>query len=130
MTSSASACLTVVREVPYERASSRSGGTGLLGGLLVHRFAELHRSLRQRVRLGRDRIRIAALEGFLQVGDGILYRAAVGVADFRAMLGQRLLGRVDQRLGVVLGLDLRFALLVFFGVRLGVLDHLLNVGLG
>jgi DNA-binding transcriptional regulator YhcF (GntR family) len=30
-TSSASACLTVVREVPYERASSRSGGTGLPG---------------------------------------------------------------------------------------------------
>ncbi len=29
MTSSASACRTVVREVPYERASSRSGGTGL-----------------------------------------------------------------------------------------------------
>ncbi len=28
MTSSDSACLTVVRDVPYCRASSRSGGTG------------------------------------------------------------------------------------------------------
>src|SRR4029077_229037 len=111
-------------------AFGRSGGPGLLGGLLVHRFAELHRSLRQRTRLGRDRIRVAALERFLQVGDGILDRAAVGFADLRAVLGQRLLGRVDQCLGVVLGLDLRFAFFVLLGVRLGVLDHLLDVGLG
>src|SRR5262249_34994450 len=107
-----------------------SSGARLLGGLLVHRLAELHRSLRQRVGLGRDRLRIAALEGFLQVGHGILDGAAISLANLRTVLGERLLGRVNQRLGVILGLDLGFALLVFLGVRLGVLDHLLNVALG
>ena len=97
--------------------------------MLVHRLAELHRSLLQRVGLGRDRVGVVALQGFLEVGDGILDRAAFGFADLGAVLGKRLLGRVDQSLGVVLRFDLRLALLVLLGVRFGVLDHLLDVGL-
>src|SRR5580704_13573395 len=65
---------------------------GLLLGLLVHRLAELHRRLGQGVGLGRDRLRIGALQGFLEVGQGGLDGAPLGFADLGAMLGQRLLG--------------------------------------
>ena len=47
-----------------------------------------------------------------------------------SMLGQSLLGAVQQGFGVILGLHRGLALLVFLGVGLGVLDHLLDVGLG
>src|ERR1700724_4058888 len=46
------------------------------------------------------------------------------------MFGQRLLGGMHQRVGVVLGVDRFAALLVLGGVGLGVLGHLLDVGLG
>src|SRR6516165_3219337 len=102
----------------------------LLGGLLIHCLAELHGNLRKRIGLGRDGVGVAAFQGFLEVGHGVLDRTAVGFADFRTMLGERFLGRVDKRLGVVFRLDLRFALLVLLGVGLGILDHLLDIGLG
>src|SRR4029077_17464517 len=73
--------------------------------LLVHGLAKLHRSLRQRIGLLLNGVRIVALQRFLQIGDGVLDRAAIGVADLRTMLRQRLLGGMHQRLGVVLGLD-------------------------
>src|SRR5215471_2622436 len=98
--------------------------------LLVHRLAELHRGLRQRVGLGGDRLCVIALERLLEVGDRIFDRAAVALADLRAVLGERLLGRMDERLGVILGLDLGLALLVLLGVGLGILDHAVDVGLG
>src|SRR3984885_12385853 len=102
----------------------------LVGGLFVHRFAELHRSLLQRIGFGRDRFRIGALQGFLEIGHGVFDGAAFGLADLGAVFGQRLLGHMDKRLGVVLRLDLGFALLVFLGVSFGILDHLLDVALG
>src|SRR5262249_19595005 len=83
-----------------------------LGLLLVHGLAELHRSLRQRVGLGLDRLGVVALQRFLQIADGILDRAAVGFADLRAVLGQRLLGGMHQRVGMVLGVDRLAAFLV------------------
>src|ERR1700759_5251487 len=106
----------------------------ILGGvafglLLVHRFAKLHGSLRQRIALGLDRLGIVALQRFLQVADGILDGAALAFLDLRAMLGQRLLGRMHQSVGMVLGVHRLAALLVFGGVGFGVLDHLLDVGL-
>src|SRR6201996_5624164 len=76
-----------------------------LGLLLVHGLAELHRSLRQRVGLGLDGLGVVALQRFLEVADGVLDGAALGLLDLRAMLGQRLLGRMHQRVGVVLGVD-------------------------
>src|SRR5580700_2551371 len=85
---------------------------GLLLGLLVHRLAELHRRLGQCVGLGRDSLRIGALQGFLEVGQGGLDGASLGLADLGAVLGQRLLGGVDQSLGVVLRLNLGLAFLV------------------
>src|SRR5436309_919279 len=103
--------------------AARRAGSGLvLLGLGIHRLAELHGSLRQRVGLRLDRLGVVALEGFAQIAQRVLDGAALGFADLGAMLGQCLLGRVDQRLGVVLGLDRGLALLVLLGVRLGVLD--------
>src|SRR3954453_8825086 len=51
---------------------------------LVHRLAELHRSLPQRVGLGLDRRGAVALERFLQVGHAVLDRLALGVAGLGA----------------------------------------------
>src|SRR5262249_45996455 len=90
----------------------------LLGGLLVHRLAKLHGRLCQSIGLGGDRLGVAAFESLFEVGQGVLDHAAIGFANFRAVFGERLLGRMHQSLGVVLGLDLRLALLVIFGVRL------------
>src|SRR4051794_14473016 len=73
--------------------------------LLVHRFAKLHRSLRQRVGLGLDRVGVVALERFLEIGNAVLDRLALRLTDLRAMLGQSLLGGVQQRLGVILRLN-------------------------
>src|SRR5580698_9728611 len=83
-----------------------------LGLLLVHGLTELHRGLCQRVALGLDRLGIVALQRFLQIADRILDGAAFGIGDLRTMLGERLLGGVHQRIGVVLGVDRLAALLV------------------
>src|SRR5919197_209598 len=99
-----------------------------LGLLLVHGLAQLHRSLRQRVGLGLDGLGIVALQRFLQIADGILDGAALALGDLRTVLGQRLLGGMHQRVGMVLGVDRLAALLVGGGVGLRVLDHLVDVG--
>src|SRR4051794_31511796 len=105
-------------------------GRVALGLLLVHRLAELHRNLRQRIGLGLDRLGVIALQRFLQVTDGVFDGAAFAFFDLRAMLGQRLLGGMHQRVGMVLGVDRLAAFLVLGGVGFGVLDHLLDVGFG
>src|SRR5205085_8894747 len=56
--------------------------------LLVHCLAELHRSLGKRVGLGLDSRSVIALEGFLQISDGVLNRRALGIADLGAMFGE------------------------------------------
>src|SRR5580700_276512 len=61
----------------------------LIGSLLVHCLTELHRSLRQRIGLGRDGFRIRTLQSFLEVGHGVFDGAAFDLADFPAMLGER-----------------------------------------
>src|SRR3981189_990392 len=52
--------------------------------LLVHGLAEFHRSLRQRVGLGGDRLGILALQRFLQIADGVLDSAALALLDLGA----------------------------------------------
>src|SRR5262249_13819555 len=96
------------------RAAVTASALGTFLGLLVHGLAELHRGLRERIGLGRDRRGIAARERFLEVGHGVLDRAPIAFADLRTVLGERLLGGMDQCLGVVLRLDLGLALLVLF----------------
>src|SRR5665213_3735836 len=105
-------------------------GRVAFGLLLVHRLAELHGSLRQRVGLGLDRLGIITLQRFLEIADCVLDGATLVIGDLRAMFGQRLLGGMHQTVGMVLGVDRLAALLVLGGVGLGVLDHLLDVGLG
>src|SRR6185437_14944820 len=107
-------------------------GVGRLSAfrLLVHGFAELHGSLRQRVGLGLDRARVIALERFFEIRHGILDGTAFAFADFRAMLGERLFGGMHQRFAMVLGFYCGLSLLVLLGVRLGVLDHLFDVAFG
>src|ERR1019366_4322764 len=83
-----------------------------LGLLLVHRLG------------------IVTLQRFLQIADGVFDGAALALLDLGAMFGQRLLGRMHQGVGMVLGVDRFAAFLVLGGVGLGVLDHLLDVGFG
>ena len=74
---------------------------------LVHGLAELHRSLRQRVGLGLDRLGVVAVRARLQAAMAALDRRLVGGRDLVAIVRQRLLGRMDQRLALVPGLDQR-----------------------
>src|SRR5690606_3056534 len=99
-------------------------------GAAIHRFAELHRGLGEGVGLGGDRLDIVAAGRRLEVGNGRVARRLAGGGDLVAVLGERLLGRMDQRLALVAGLDQRAPLLVVGGVGLGVLDHLLDLGVG
>src|ERR1700741_4816190 len=88
------------------------GGSVALGLLLVHGLAEFHRSLRQRVGLGLDRLGVVTLQRFLEVADGILDRAALAFGDLGTVLGECLLGGMHQRVGMVLGIDRLAAFLV------------------
>src|SRR5262249_40397274 len=64
-------------------ASSTSGVAGLLlCGLLIHCLTELHRGLRQSIGLGRDGVGVAALEGLLEVRQGVLNCASITLANF------------------------------------------------
>ena len=99
--------LLLARSVAARRSSTP--GRGALLRLLVHCFAELHRSLRQGIRLGRDRGGVVAFERLFEVRQRILDRAPVAFAHFRAMLGQRPLGRMNKRLGMVLRFDFGLA---------------------
>src|SRR6185437_13135216 len=112
----------------------RLGATRSLGfrfGLagLVHRFAELHGGLRQGVGLFLDRLGVLALEHALQVGKRRLDRGLLVGTDLVAVILERLLGRMDEALGLVLGLDGLTLGLVRRGVRLGFLDHAVDVGI-
>src|SRR3954468_22795415 len=95
---------------------------------LVHGFAELHRGLGKRVGLGLDVFGIVRLDRSSQRGNGIFNGRPFGVGHFRAVLGDGLLRRVDQRVAMVLGFGKLLGLLVIGGVRFGFLDHLLDVG--
>src|SRR5690606_29704065 len=74
-----------------------------------------------------DGLGIRAVLGRLQIVQGRLDGRLGGVVDLVAVFGQSLLGRVDQAVGAVLGLDQFLAGLVRRGVGLGFLDHLLDV---
>src|SRR5690606_2131099 len=99
------------------RARLVAGGLGLgfrLAGL-VHGLAQLHRSFRERRGLFLDRLRVVAFDHTAQVRDRSFDRARLVGGALVAIVLQRLLGRVDQRFGLVLGLDSLALLLVGFG---------------
>src|SRR6266849_661205 len=82
--------------------------------------AELH--------LRRDGVGVVALQCFLKIRQSGLNGTSFTLTNLRAMLGKRFLGRVYQSISMILGFDRRLALLVFLGMRFGVLDHLLDLG--
>ena len=71
---------------------------------------------------------LSAFMAVLQLGDGRLDGGLVGRADLVAQLLDRLLGRVDQRVGAVAGLDQLALLLVLVLEALGLLGHALDLG--
>src|SRR4029077_11789038 len=97
-------------------------------GLLVHRLAELHRKLGERLGLGGDRRDVVAGQHLAQFRDRRLERRLLGSRHLVAAVPDGALGGVDQALGLVLGLDQGALLLVLLGVALGVLDHALDIG--
>src|SRR5581483_7470999 len=110
-------------------ARSTGSRRSTLGRLLVgiHLFTQLLRALRQRLGLGVHGVLAVGLEGllgFLQRGfdPGLFVRA-----DLVAVLAERLLHRMSERFELVLGRDQFQRLLVFLGVRLGVLHHALDL---
>src|SRR6185437_4584625 len=109
-----------------------TGGLGLrfrLAGL-VHRLAELHGDFGQRRGLFLDDLGVLAFEHPLEIGDRGLDRRLVLGRNLVAIVFERLLGRMDQRLALVLGFHRLALLLVGIGVLLGFLDHALDVGVG
>src|SRR5712691_9134156 len=77
---------TTAGRAPRAARAAVSAGAALRGlfGLLVHRLAELHRGLRERIGLGLDRLGVVALYGLLQVGEGVLDGAPLVLADLGA----------------------------------------------
>src|SRR5690606_37407156 len=111
------------------RAGAGFAAAPARAGLLVHRLAALHGGLRQRLDLVADRLRVAARHDAAQRRDIGLHAGLHLRRGLVAQLRQRLLGRVDQRVGLVARLDQLAPLLVLGAVRLGVLHHLLDLGL-
>src|SRR5690606_10223108 len=64
----------------------------------VDRLAKLHGDLHQRLGLRLDVVGIGlgSLDGALQRSQGVLDRLAVGLGNLVAIIGKRLLGRMDQ----------------------------------
>src|ERR1043165_7714185 len=113
-------------------ARARLGlGRGLSGlVLLVDRLAHLHRDLGKRLGLGLDRIGVVAFEGGPGLGDRRLDLGLQSFVDLVAMLLELLLGGMDEAVGLVALLGGLAALLVLVGELLGLLDHLLDIGVG
>ena len=101
---------------------------GSLRGL-VHGLAELHGGLHQVGGAGLDDLGVLAAERRLSASIAVSMPCLSAAETLSPYSFERLLGRVDQALALVLGLDELAALLVLGGVRLGVLHHLLDVGL-
>src|SRR5829696_7353759 len=108
-------------------------GLGLAGaglGLGVDRLGQLVARLLQRLGGRGDGHRVVAGELLLQVVQGRLDAGPVLVGDLVAVVGEALLGLVDELLGPVLGLGGLTAAAVLLGVLLGLADHPVDVVLG
>src|SRR5690606_9166355 len=97
---------------------------------LVHRLSELHRGLGKSIRLGLDVLDVLTFRGSAQGSQRILDSLAILGRDLVAIILERLLRAMQQRLGLVAGFHQLPALLVGSRVSFGVLDHLFDVGIG
>src|SRR5258708_1531689 len=108
-------------------APRRAGAGGARGLALVEALGQLVRSLLE----ARGRLlhlgRVLGLQRLLGLGERLLELALLVRPELLLVLVVRLLGIVDQGVELVAGLDLLAALLVLVAVRLGFLDHALDL---
>ena len=97
--------------------------------LTVERLAELHGYLRKIVRFCADLGCVLARGGRLEFREGCFDRLAIGVGHFVAQLLDCLFCRVDERLGLVLGLDGSRRFLSVRRMRLRILHHAIDFGI-
>src|SRR6202011_2724145 len=107
----------------------RARATGALRGR-AQGFAYLGRRLHQAFRRLTDRLRVFCRESLFRLGDCLLDLPLDVGGDLSFGLLQGFLGAIDRRVGLIAGFDELLAASVFFGVSFGLLDHLLDVGLG
>src|SRR5271154_2892311 len=88
---------------PSPRAPAARGAGPLLS--LVHGFAELHLRLHQVVGARLDPLDVLALQRGAQRSNRRLDGAAIGLGDLVAIVLQRLLRVMGQRLSAVLGVN-------------------------
>ncbi|EON11297.1 NAD-specific glutamate dehydrogenase [Pandoraea sp. SD6-2] len=117
----------VMRLALLGACGTRSAGLGLHIG--VHLLAELLARGAQRFDLGIDICLVRTAQCAFQCRDGRFDRFLLRGLDLVAVLGQRLAGAVHQRVALVTGIGQFASLLVFFGVQLGILHHLLDLGI-
>ncbi|EON15887.1 NAD-specific glutamate dehydrogenase [Cupriavidus sp. GA3-3] len=108
-----------------------STGRGAFASLGLHvgvdLLAQLLADFGQRVDLGIDLGLVAAASGVFQFLDRGFDLFLLAGFQLVAVFGERFLGRVDQRVGLVAGISQLAGLLVFLGVGLGVLHHALDL---
>src|SRR5688572_14845803 len=88
--------------------SAATGGIITVSALFlsgIHGLTKFHRNLGECLRLGLDRVGLVALQRLLEVGECVLDGRTIGLTHLAAVLGQRLLRRVHERISLVLGLD-------------------------
>ena len=103
------------------------GRLRLRGRLRVDRLGELVRRLLQRLRLAADLGTSRHSSACAQLHDPTLDRRGVGLVELVAVLLERALGLVRERLRDVLRVGELAQPVRLVGVRLGVADHLLHL---
>ena len=94
---------------------------------MIHFLAGGAERLHEFVPGGVERLRIFSLEGFLGAFHGFVEPFLRALGDLVTPFGRILLDLIDERVELVTCVDVRPALFVLSGVRLGVLDHLLDL---
>ena len=97
-----------------------------MGGRFVEALADLLADNNQGIGSGLDCFRVGAFQGAAQVGQFRFEGGLIVVADLFGLLGEQLLGLVDERVGVIANLGFLFAFAVLLGVQFRVFDHLIN----
>src|ERR1700751_5567481 len=105
-----------------------STGARVRLGRPLHRFSYPHCRSGQRFDALSDPAGVIAGHRGPQRGDRLLDSAPVGVAEPIAVFLQVFFGSVDQRIGLIAGLDHLAPPLVLRGMLLGFADHPLNIG--
>src|SRR5690606_27186289 len=110
------------------RAIGLCFGFSLAG--LVHGFTQLHRGFGKSRGLFLDGFGIVAIQHALEIGKGGFDRRLVLGRNLVAIVLEGLFSRMNQRFALIAGFNRLALALVRFGIGLGILDHLFNVGVG